>query len=183
MTVIGWVQIAVFALILLALVKPLGSYMHRVLEGQPVFLTKLLGPVERMTYRLFGVNPELDMKWTEYALALLAFSLMSMLFTYAILRLQGLLPFNPMHFSTAMAPAYATAMTPDLAFNTAMSFTTNTNWQAYSGESTLSYLSQMLGLAFHNWVSAAAGIAVAAALIRGFARRNASGIGNFFLPT
>jgi potassium-transporting ATPase potassium-binding subunit len=179
-TVIGWIQILVYSLILLVLVKPVGIYMHDVLEGKPVLLSKLLAPLERFTYRLLGVNADEDMKWTEYAIALLSFSLVSMLFTYAILRLQGLLPLNPMHFSTDTAPSWATAMTPDLAFNTAMSFTTNTNWQAYSGESTLSYLSQMLGLAFHNWVSAAAGIAVAVALIRGFARRNAGGIGNFW---
>jgi potassium-transporting ATPase potassium-binding subunit len=180
MTFIGWLQILSFSLILLATCKPLGTYIYRVLERQPMMLQRVLGPLERLTYRLLGVDAEQDMHWTEYALALLSFSLFSMIFTYAILRLQGFLPLNPMGFSTAGAPSYATAMTPDLAFNTAISFATNTNWQAYSGESTMSYLSQMLGLAFHNWVSAASGIAVAAALIRGFARRNAAGVGNFW---
>jgi K+-transporting ATPase ATPase A chain len=111
---------------------------------------------------------------------MLSFSLWSFILTYAILQLQGVLPFNPMGFSTDHAPAYATKMTPDLAFNTAVSFTTNTNWQSYSGENTMSYFSQMVALAFHNWVSAAAGISVAVALVRGFVRRNADGIGNFW---
>ncbi len=180
MTFYGWAQIALFALVLLVLAKPLGIYMFKVMEGEQHLLARLLGPFERITYKLFGVDSRKDMTWLEFAQALLAFSLISFLFTYGILRLQGLLPFNPMSFSTAAAPPYATALTPDLAFNTAMSFTTNTNWQAYSGENTLSYLSQMLGLAFHNWVSAAAGFAVAAALIRGFARRTAAGVGNFW---
>lgn len=180
MTFIGWVQIALYSLILFAVTKPVGTYMYRVLEGQPVLLQRVIGPLERLTYKLFGVDPEFDMHWTDYTQALLAFSLVGMLLTYAILRLQGFLPLNPMAFSTGMAPAYATTMTPDLAFNTAISFTTNTNWQAYSGENTLSYFSQMAGLAFHNWVSAAAGVAVAMALVRGFARRSAAGIGNFW---
>lgn len=180
MTVLGWAQIAIFALVLVLLTKPLGSYMYAVMEGEAHFLTVLLGRVEQWCYKLCGIDPSIDMKWNIYALSMLAFSLMSMLFTYAVLRLQGLLPLNPMHFSTAEAPAYATTMTPDLAFNTAMSFTTNTNWQAYSGENTLSYLSQMLGLALHNWVSAAVGLGVAAALMRGFARRGATGVGNFW---
>jgi K+-transporting ATPase ATPase A chain len=120
------------------------------------------------------------MHWLRYAACVLAFSCVSCIFSYVILRFQGYLPFNPMQFSTASAPAYATTMTADLAFNTAVSFTTNTNWQAYSGENTVSYFSQMVALAFHNWVSAATGIAVAVALVRGFARRNAKGIGNFW---
>jgi K+-transporting ATPase ATPase A chain len=180
MTSIGWAQIAVFSIVLLLLVKPLGLYIHKVLEGERTWLDPLLGPLERLCYRLSGVHPNEDMHWTSYAYAVLAFSCLSFFFTYAVLRLQGSLPLNPMAFSTSGAPAYATAMTPDLAFNTAASFTSNTNWQAYSGESTLSYLSQMLGLAFHNWVSGALGIAVAIALVRGFARRNAVGIGNFW---
>ncbi|MBI3911232.1 MAG: potassium-transporting ATPase subunit KdpA [Armatimonadetes bacterium] len=180
MTVIGWAQIALFSLILLVLTKPLGLYMARVFQGERTWLDPVLGPVERLVYRLFGVDPREDMRWTTYALALLAFSLVSMLFTYAILRLQGLLPLNPMGFSTAKAPSYATPMTPDLAFNTAASFTSNTNWQAYSGENTMSYLSQMVALALHNWVSAAVGMAAAIALIRGFARRSAQGVGNFW---
>ena len=161
-------------------VKPLGIYIDDVLEGRPTLLNTILAPVERFTYKLIGVTPKDDMSWPRYAGAVLGFSLASMLFTYAVLRLQGMLPLNPMGFSGGMPPAYATSMTPDLAFNTSMSFTTNTNWQAYSGEATLSYLSQMVGLAMHNWVSAACGIAVAAAMIRGFARRNATGIGNFW---
>ena len=180
MTFIGWIQIAVFIVTILALTKPLGIYLHKVLEGESVLLAKVFGPVERLTYRIIGVDATRDMPWVEYAGAMLAFSLISALFTYTVLRGQGVLPLNPMGFSTGLAPAYATSMTPDLAFNTAMSFTTNTNWQAYSGENTLSYFSQMIGLALHNWVSAACGIAVAAALMRGFARRTAHGIGNFW---
>jgi K+-transporting ATPase ATPase A chain len=180
MTALGWAQIALFSLILLAATKPLGTYMAKVFDGERTWLSPVLGPVERLCYRLFGVDATVDMRWTAYALAMLAFSLISLLFTYVVLRLQGLLPGNPMGFGTAHAPGFATAMTPDLAFNTAVSFTTNTNWQAYGGEGTMSYLSQMLGLAFHNWVSAAVGIALAVALIRGFARKSAAGIGNFW---
>lgn len=180
MTAIGWGQIALFSLVLLALTKPMGAYMARVFEGERTWLDPVLGPVERLLYRLFGVDPREDMRWTTYALAMLAFSVVSLVFTYVVLRLQGLLPFNPMGFSTAKAPSFATPMTPDLAFNTAVSFTTNTNWQAYGGEGTMSYLSQMLALAMHNWVSAAVGIALAIALVRGFARRSADGLGNFW---
>ena len=154
--------------------------MWKVMEGEPQFLSRIIGPFERAAYKLCGVNPENDMSWMRYGQALLAFSAVSTLFTYAILRLQGVLPFNPLNFSTDTAPSWATTMTADLAFNTAVSFSTNTNWQAYSGENTLSYLSQMLGLAFHNWASAAAGFAVAAALIRGFSRHNSNGLGNFW---
>ena len=180
MTLIGWAQIALFSILLRLLTKPLGLFMARVFEGERIWLDSVLGPVERGMYRLFGVDPRQEMKWTDYAQAVLAFSLAGMVFTYLILRLQGLLPLNPMGFNTAHAPSYGTPMTPDLAFNTAASFTTNTNWQAYSGENTMSYLSQMLALAVHNWTSAAVGIAVAVALIRGFARRSAAGIGNFW---
>jgi K+-transporting ATPase ATPase A chain len=180
MTAIGWGQIGLFSLLLLALTKPMGAYMARVFEGERTGLDPVLGPVERLLYRLFGVDPREDMRWTTYALAMLAFSLASLFFTYALLRLQGLLPLNPMGFSTAKAPSFATPLTPDLAFNTAASFTTNTNWQAYGGEGTMSYLSQMLALALHNWISAAVGIALAIALVRGFARRSADGIGNFW---
>jgi K+-transporting ATPase ATPase A chain len=180
MTGIGWLQILLFLVVLIALTKPLGTYIKRVMEGESTWLDRLLKPVEELIYKLSGINAKTDMHWTQYAFCMLAFSLISLLLTYAVLRLQGFLPFNPMGFSTAQAPSYATAMTPDLAFNTAVSFTTNTNWQAYSGENTLSYFSQMLALAFHNWVSAAAGIAVAVAMIRGFSRYSASGIGNFW---
>jgi len=180
MTAIGCGQIALFSLVLLALTKPMGAYMARVFEGERTWLDPVLGPVERLLYRLFGVDAREDMRWTTYALAMLAFSVVSLIFTYAVLRLQGLLPFNPMGFSTAKAPSFATPMTPDLAFNTSVSFTTNTNWQAYGGEGTMSYLSQMLALTLHNWTSAAVGIALAIALVRGFARRGADGIGNFW---
>ncbi len=180
MTLVGWIQIALYCLVLLLLTKPMGVYMTRVMEGEKTLLEPMLKPLERLIYKLSGVKPEEEMHWSTYAYALLAFSLVGALFTYAILRLQGVLPLNPMGFSTAAAPSYATAMTPDLAFNTAMSFTTNTNWQSYSGENTLSYLSQMLGLAYHNWVSAAVGMAACLALIRGFARRSAKTVGNFW---
>lgn len=177
MTAIGCLQIFLFAVLIALAAKPLGSYIYSVLETN----TSKFGRIENFTYRLFGIDPRKDMTWVEYSKALLAFSLITMLFTYAVLRLQGSLPFNPMQLSTSSTPSWATPITPDLAFNTAMSFTTNTNWQAYSGENTLSYLSQMLALAFHNWVSAAAGIAIAVAFIRGFARRNSRGIGNFWV--
>ncbi len=181
MTVVGWLDILVFSLLLLALTKPLGLYMQRVFEGEKTWLDPFFKPIEKACYLSFGVDAKEDMHWTTYSACLLTLSLISLLFTYAILRLQGMIPlFNPMGFSTSQAPSYATAMTADLAFNTAVSFTTNTNWQAYSGESTLSYLSQMLALAFHNWLSAATGLAAGVALIRGFARRSATGIGNFW---
>jgi potassium-transporting ATPase potassium-binding subunit len=179
-TAIGWVQIFAFSVLLAATVRPLGAHMHAAMEGSKTILHPVLSPIEGLIYRLFGIDPEEDMDWKDYAFSVLMFSLVTLLLTYGLLRLQGMLPLNPMHFSSADAPAYATSMTPDLAFNTAVSFTTNTNWQAYSGENTMSYLSQMLALAFHNWVSGALGISVAVALVRGFARRNANGIGNFW---
>lgn len=180
MTLAGWLQIILFSLIILGLTKPMGLFMARVFEGERTWLDPVFGPIERLCYKLMGVDAKKDMKWTTYALAMLAFSVVTLAFTYALLRLQGMLPFNPMGFSTANPPSFATPMTPDLAFNTSVSFTTNTNWQAYGGEGTMSNLSQMLALAFHNWVSAAVGIALAIALCRGFARRNAAGIGNFW---
>lgn len=180
MTGIGWLQILVFLVVLIAVTKPLGIFIKKVMEGEQNMLTPILKPVETLIYKICGVDPGVDMHWTTYSFAMLAFSLLSLLLTYAVLRLQGGLPFNPMGFSSGQAPAYATAMTPDLAFNTAVSFTTNTNWQAYAGESTLSYFSQMFALALHNWVSAAAGIGVAMALIRGFSRFTATGVGNFW---
>ncbi len=180
MTLGGWAQIALYVALLLLVTQPFGRYLARVFEGERTWLTPVLGPVERRLYRLIGVDPGQDMPWGVYAVAVLAFSAVSLIFSYLVLRLQGLLPFNPEGFGTAHAPGYATAMTPDLAFNTAVSFTTNTNWQAYAGESTVSYLSQMLALAFQNWVSAAVGMVAAVALVRGFARREARGIGNFW---
>jgi K+-transporting ATPase ATPase A chain len=173
MTPIAIIEIALYFGILALITKPLGSYMARVFEGEKTFLHGGLGWLERGTYRVLGVDPEKNMKWTEYAVAMLMFSLASMIFTYGVLRLQGVLPLNPQHFDTKQMPAH-------LAFNTAASFTTNTNWQSYSPEVTLSYFSNMVGLAIHNWASAAVGIAVAIAVIRGFARKSADGIGNFW---
>ncbi len=180
MTFIGWAQIFIYCLILLLLTKPIGLYMMQIMVGENNFLQPLFGPLEHLIYKLTGINPKEEMHWTDYANAVLVFSLLGTLLTYTLLRLQGLLPLNPMHFSTEIAPAYATAMTPELAFNTAVSFTTNTNWQNYSGENTLSYLSQMLALAYHNWVSAAVGLSVCMVLIRGFARQSTKTIGNFW---
>ncbi|GAB4453467.1 MAG: potassium-transporting ATPase subunit KdpA [Armatimonadaceae bacterium] len=160
----GILQIVLFFGILMLTVKPLGGYMARVFTGERTWLSPVLSPVERALYRLFGVQQDEDMRWQTYAFALLGFSIAGLFLTYAILRLQGVLPFNPQGFGVA-------EMTPDLAFNTAASFVTNTNWQNYGGESTLSYFAQMAALATQNWMSAAAGIAVAVALIRGFARR------------
>ncbi|WP_114395835.1 potassium-transporting ATPase subunit KdpA [Oleisolibacter albus] len=162
MTAEGILQILAYLSLLLLLTPPLGAYMARVMAGERTLLTPLLAPLERGLYRLAGIDPAREQHWTAYALALLAFNLMGLLLLYAILRLQAWLPLNP----AGLAP-----VAPDLAFNTAVSFTTNTNWQAYGGETTLSFLSQMLGLTVQNFVSAATGIAVAVALIRGFARR------------
>ena len=175
MTSQGILQILLYCGVLLLTVKPLGAYMARVFTGERTFLSPIIGPFERALYRLFGVDEERDdQTWTQYAFALLAFSLVGVVLSYGLLRLQGALPFNPQGFGTK-------EMTPDLAFNTSASFSTNTNWQAYSGESTMSYFSQMAALAIHNWMSAAAGLAVAIALVRGIARRTSSGIGNFWV--
>ncbi len=181
MTVSGVLYIVVFFLALLALTKPLGLFMANVFEGRRTFLHPVLRPLESLIYRVCKIREDSEQRWTQYAAALLAFSLVSFLFVYVIQRLQGLLPFNPMGFSTHHAPGNATAMTPDLAFNTAVSFMTNTNWQAYGGETTLSYFVQMAALTVQNFVSAAAGIAVAIALIRGFARKQMNSIGNFWV--
>jgi K+-transporting ATPase ATPase A chain len=167
MTANGWLQIIVFALVVLLVTKPLGLYLVAVYEGR----VRWLRPVERLFYRLAGVDSEEDQHWTRYAAGLLVFSLVSMLLTYLALRLQHLLPLNPQRF----------AAVPDRqAFETSSSFTTNTNWQSYSGESVMSYFSQMTQLAFHNFVSAAVGMAAAVALVRGIARRTAGRIGNFW---
>jgi K+-transporting ATPase ATPase A chain len=181
MTMSGFVYILVFFLVLLALTKPLGLYMARVFEGERTFLHPLLRPLEQLIYKLCGIRETSEQRWTQYSASVIAFSLMGFLFVYAIQRFQGLLPLNPMHFSTGHAPSYATPMTPDLAFNTAVSFMTNTNWQAYGGEQTLSYLTQMAALTVQNFASAAAGISVAIALIRGFARKQTNTIGNFWV--
>jgi K+-transporting ATPase ATPase A chain len=166
-----YLQLALFLGILLATAKPLGIYMDKVFDGTKSPMSPVLGPIERLIYRLLGVNPEEDQHWTKYSLNLLVFSAVTLVFTYALLRLQAKLPLNP----AAMG-----VISPHLAFNTAMSFTTNTNWQSYGGESTMSYLSQMVALTFHNFTSAAVGIAVAVALIRGLSRKEAKGIGNFW---
>jgi potassium-transporting ATPase potassium-binding subunit len=177
MSLNGWLQIVVYSFIILAVTKPLGIYLYRVLEGPERPWPRVFGPLERWSFRLCGLEKEKEQDWQEYTLALLLFSLVGLLVTYAILRLQWWLPFNP----EGMGP-----VTPDLAFNTAASFTTNTNWQSYSGESTMSYFSQMTALAWHNFVSAAAGIGVALALARGLTRRGTGSsdtpgtIGNFW---
>jgi K+-transporting ATPase ATPase A chain len=171
----------VFFLAILALTKPLGAFMARVFEGERTWLHSALRPLERLIYKLCGIKEEQEQRWTGYAASLLMFSVASLLLTYLIQRIQGLLPFNPQGFGTAHAAQGATAMTPDLAFNTAVSFTTNTNWQAYTPEITMSYLTQMVGLATHNFFSAAAGMAIAIALIRGFARHTSEKIGNFWV--
>ncbi|HEY3145624.1 MAG TPA: potassium-transporting ATPase subunit KdpA, partial [Dongiaceae bacterium] len=168
----GWLQIALFCAVVLALVKPLGLYMTKVFNGERTWLSPLLRPLERGFYAVSGVREGEDQHWLAYAFAMLLFNAAGFFLLYAILRTQGWLPLNPQHFGN---------VAPDLAFNTAISFATNTNWQNYSGEATMSYFSQMAGLAVHNFVSAATGIALAVALIRGFARRSAQGIGNFWV--
>jgi K+-transporting ATPase ATPase A chain len=174
MTAGGITQIVLFFVLVLLATKPMGSYVARVFAGEKTLLSPILRPVERLFYRLFRVNEMEDMRWTTYAFALLTFSIVGLGLSYALLRLQGLLPLNPLHLTGKQ-------MTPDLAFNTAASFATNTNWQNYSPETTVSYFSNMVALAMHNWMSAAAGIAIAIALVRGFARHSANGIGNFWV--
>jgi K+-transporting ATPase ATPase A chain len=171
-TINGWLQIAIFLLLILAVTKPLGVYMTRVFNRERTFMDPVLRPIERLLYRLTGVDEDHEMRWTEYAISMLLFSAVSMVVLYLLMRLQGHLPFNPQKFG---------AVAQDLAFNTAASFTTNTNWQNYSGESTMSYLTQMAGLAYHNFVSAAVGISLAIAFIRGIARREQNTIGNFWV--
>jgi K+-transporting ATPase ATPase A chain len=181
MTALGILHIVVFFILILAITKPLGAYMAKVFQGQRTFLHPLFRPLERLIYRLIGVREDTEQRWTQYAASVIAFSVASFLFVYLIQRLQGYLPFNPMHFGTKAAPQGATPVTPDLAFNTAISYLTNTNWQAYSGEMTFSYFVQMAALAVQNFVSAAVGISVAVALIRGFARQEANSIGNLWV--
>ena len=172
MTLNGWLQILFFLLVIAAVTPLIGGYMARVFTRQKTWLDPVVRPVERLVYRLTGVNETREMRWTEYAVGVLMFSVVSMLVLYAMQRLQQVLPFNPQGFGP---------VAPDLAFNTAASFTTNTNWQAYSGESTMSYFTQMAGLAYHNFVSAAVGIAVAIAFIRGIAQKEKDTIGNFWV--
>jgi K+-transporting ATPase ATPase A chain len=172
MTASGWVQIALFIAVVVALARPIGLYMAAVFEGRRTFLSPVLAPVEQGFYALAGVKPTHEQNWKAYAAALVMFNFLSVVSLYLILRFQDLLPFNPQHFA---------GVPPELALNTAVSFITNTNWQSYSGESTMSHFSQMAGLAVHNFLSAATGIAVAVAFTRGFARKGASSIGSFWL--
>ncbi len=172
MTLNGCLQFGIYFLVLLVVTKPLGIYMYRVLSGERTFLGRGLGPLERLVYRLCRIDEHEEQHWTTYTAAMLMFSLVGLLVLYGLQRLQSYLPLNPQRFP---------GVTPDLAFNTASSFTTNTNWQAYSGESTMSYFVQMAGLAFHNFVSAATGISLAIAFIRGIARRETKTLGNFWV--
>jgi potassium-transporting ATPase potassium-binding subunit len=171
MTIAGWALILGFVAILLALTRPVGAWLFALYEGRRTPLHAVLGPIERGFYRLSGIDPAQEQGWRRYALHMLLFNVALMAFTYAVLRLQGVLPGNPQGLA---------GLSPHLAFNTAVSFTTNTNWQSYGGESTMSNLSQMLGLTIHNFLSAATGIALAFAFFRGFARRNGATIGNFW---
>jgi K+-transporting ATPase ATPase A chain len=172
MTWQGWVQIGLFAALVTAAVRPLGGYLAKVFEGGHSPLQRLFGPFERVLYRIAGVDPEQEQTWFSYAAGLLAFHLAGIVMLYALQRLQQVLPFNPQHFD---------AVPPDLALNTAVSFATNTSWQSYAGETTLSYLTQMAGITVQSFLSAAAGIAVAIALVRGFARRSVMTIGNVWV--
>ncbi|MCL4395395.1 MAG: potassium-transporting ATPase subunit KdpA [Chloroflexi bacterium] len=172
MTPNGLLQIGLYLFVLAALAKPLGSYMARVYEGESTPLDRVLGPVERFLYRLFGIKPDQGMDWKIYTVAVLLFSVIGALVLYGLQRLQGALPLNPQGLG---------AVSSDSSFNTAISFATNTNWQGYGGETTMSYLTQMVGLTVQNFVSAAAGMAVLIALVRGLVRRNAATIGNFWV--
>src|SRR5579862_6300907 len=173
MTINGWFQILFFLLLIFLVTKPMGIFMTHVFNREKTFLDPLLRPIERLVYQLTAVDEDHEMRWTEYAVCMLLFSLVSMLVLYLMQRLQGYLPFNQQRFG-AVTPTH-------VAFNTAASFTTNTNWQAYAGETTMSYFTQMAGLAYHNFVSAAVGIALAIAFIRGIARRQMETIGNFWV--
>jgi len=172
MTVMSWLQLGFYFLILFALVKPLGSYMAYVYQGERTFLTRVLSPVERFIYRLLGVRPDDEMDWKTYAIAMLIFNFAGLVLVYLLQRTQGSLQLNPQTLG---------AVSPDLAFNTAVSFATNTNWQSYGGETTLSYLTQMLGLTVQNFVSAATGMAILMALIRGILRHTARTVGSFWV--
>src|SRR5580700_1178270 len=172
MTLNGWIQIALYCVIIIALTRPFGGYMTRVFNGERTLLSPLFRPVERLFYSISGVRENEDQHWLVYAIAMLAFSMAGFLSLYALQRLQAVLPFNP---------AGQSAVGEHLAFNTSVSFITNTNWQSYTPETTMSYLTQMAGLTVHNFVSAATGIALAIALVRGFARRSAQTVGNFWV--
>jgi potassium-transporting ATPase potassium-binding subunit len=172
MTLNGWLQIALYVGVLVLCTKPLGRYMARVFEGERTWLDPILRPVERLIYRISGIDPRQEQHWTTYTAAMLLFNLAGFVLLYALQRLQHLLPLNPQGFGPP---------SPDSAFNTAVSFTSNTNWQSYAGESTMSYLSQMAGLTGQNFLSAATGIVLAIALVRGFARHSAQTLGNFWV--
>src|SRR5258706_9124900 len=174
MTANGWFQIGFYLLVIFLLTKPVGIFMTRVFNGEKTFLDPVLRPIERVVYRLTGVDEKHEMRWTEYAIAMLLFSGVSTVLLDMIERTQKWLPCNPQKFPNVEA---------GLAFGTAASFTTNTNWQAYSGESTMSYLTQMAGLAYHNFASAAVGIVLAIAVIRGIARKETDKLGNFWVDT
>ncbi len=167
-----WLQIGLYLLVLLLLVKPLGAYMAQVYQGERTFLSPVIRPIEGLVYRVARLRPDEEMEWKTYAIAMLCFALVGIIMLYALQRLQSILPLNPQHLG---------AVKPDLAFNTAISFNTNTNWQSYGGEATMSYLTQMLGLAVHNFLSAATGMAILMALVRGFVRHSAKTIGNFWV--
>ena len=172
MTTLTWLQLGLYLVVLLLLVKPLGAYMARVYAGERTFFGRIVGPIERLIYRIVGMRPDEEMDWKTYAIAMLLFSLIGLLALYGLQRLQSVLPLNPQHLG---------AVKPDLAFNTAASFVTNTNWQSYSGETTMSYLTQMLGLTVQNFVSAAIGMAVLIVVIRGFVRHSTKMLGNFWV--
>ncbi|HEU5457286.1 MAG TPA: potassium-transporting ATPase subunit KdpA, partial [Terracidiphilus sp.] len=172
MTANGWLQFALYSALILLAVQPVGAYLERVLQGKRTWLNPVLGPFERLIYKLYAVAADREMNWREYAFAMLGFSAVSLLATYVLERLQAWLPFNPQHLP-AVAPA--------LAWNTAVSFTTNTNWQSYTPESTMSYLTQMAGLTVHNFLSAAVGLVAAIALVRGIRRTESPTIGNFWV--
>src|SRR3977135_2837204 len=172
MTMNGWIQIALYSVIIIAITKPFGGYLTRVFNGERTWLSPVFRPVERAVYGISGVDEKDEQHWVTYGVAMLLFSVAGFLSLYALQRFQDVLPFNPQGFP---------AVGQDLAFNTAMSFVTNTNWQSYVPETTMSYLVQTAGLTVHNFVSAATGIALAVALVRGFARRSAKSIGNFWV--
>ncbi len=172
MTLLGWIQIVFYLVVLVLLVKPLGLFMAKVYQGERTFLSPVIAPLEKLAYRVSGIDPAVEMSWKTYTVAMLIFNLVGFLFVYLLQRVQGLLPFNPQGMG---------AVSPDLSLNTAVSFMTNTNWQAYGGETTLSYLTQMLGLSVQNFLSAATGMAILVAFIRGFIRRNTHDLGNFWV--
>jgi len=172
MTLTGWLQIIFYFVVLVLLVKPLGLYMAKIYQGERTFLSPVFAPLERLAYRVAGINPQEEMNWKVYALTMLLFNLIGFLFVYLLQRIQAILPLNPQGFG---------AVSPDLSLNTAVSFATNTNWQAYGGESTMSYLTQMLGLGVQNFLSAATGMAILVAFIRAFVRHNAKTLGNFWV--